>query len=70
MGKLIEHLLGLDGEQIYNFVSGLGPFLFSFGFLGTWWHHNNCIEAGCWRKGHKDPKHGHPVCKRHQGKVK
>jgi hypothetical protein len=31
----------------------------------TWWHHVNCIEKGCWRKGHPSPEHGHPQCRKH-----
>jgi hypothetical protein len=31
----------------------------------SWWHHVNCIERGCWRKGHPSLEHGHPVCRRH-----
>jgi hypothetical protein len=34
-----------------------------------WWRHHNCHEPGCWRKGHPDPDHGHPVCRRHQDKL-
>jgi hypothetical protein len=66
---MLRHLLGLDGEEIYNVYSGPLPVLLSLGFLGTWWHHINCTEPGCWRKGHKDPEHGHPRCRRHQEKL-
>jgi hypothetical protein len=58
---------GVNGG--YNFVSGIGS---DFGevtliaAIAAWWHHINCIEKGCWRKGHPDPKHGHPVCRKHQ----
>lgn len=24
-----------------------------------------CVERGCLRKGHPDPEHGHPVCRKH-----
>lgn len=54
------------GGAGYWFYSGLGFTVFmpvSF-FLG-WCHHHNCIEKGCWRKGHADPSHGHPVCQIH-----
>lgn len=56
----------------YQFWSGIGS---DFGEItlvvgiAAWWHHNNCIMKGCYRKGHKDPEHGHPICKKHQDKV-
>jgi hypothetical protein len=56
----------------YPFVSGIGSDIGEVTLIGMaagWWHHINCIEKGCWRKGHADPGHGHPVCKRHQGKI-
>lgn len=55
-----------DGYQFWSGVGSGSPLLAG---LVAWWHHNNCIEKGCYRKGHKDPVHGHPVCKRHQDKV-
>lgn len=52
----------------YWFFSGIGPGVADIPVLGgifLWWHHHNCHEKGCWHKGHPDPKHGHPVCKKH-----
>jgi hypothetical protein len=73
LGELWHPLKGLG----YQFWSGIEGALQSavehvayFAVaLSTWWHHNNCIERGCWRKGHKDPGHGHPICKKHQDKL-
>lgn len=54
-----------DGYQFWSGIgSDFGEVTLLGGFL-AWWHHNNCIERGCWRKGHRDPTHGHPVCRKH-----
>ena len=54
-----------SGYQFYSGIgSDLGEVTLIFAVAG-WWHHVNCIEKGCWRKGHKDPEHGHPVCRKH-----
>ena len=53
----------------YQFFSGLGGGTIVLAPLIAWWHHNNCTHKGCWRKGHKDPHHGHPLCRRHQPKL-
>jgi hypothetical protein len=56
----------------YAFWSGFGS---DFGEVTIvvavigWWHHVNCVEKGCWRKGHSDPEHGHPVCSRHSPRL-
>jgi hypothetical protein len=65
---LASFLDPLHGDG-YQFWSGIAGDVFIFTGLLAWWHHVNCIEAGCWRKGHKDPEHGHPLCKRHQKKA-
>lgn len=52
----------------YQFWSGIASDLGEvtlLGAIGAAWHHLNCVEKGCWRKGHKDPEHGHPICRRH-----
>lgn len=53
----------------YQFYSGIGSSITEWLTVvvagGVWWRHHNCIEKGCWRKGHPDPEHGHPVCRRH-----
>lgn len=53
----------------YNFWSGIGSgspvFVIAAGYL----RHKNCIEKRCWRIGHPDPEHGHPVCRKHQNKL-
>jgi hypothetical protein len=65
---LVTPLDPLHGDG-YGFWSGIGS---DFGevtlvvAVAAWWHHHNCIEKGCWRKGHADPTHGHPLCKVHQ----
>lgn len=63
---LLHPLNGLG----YQFFSGIGSsiseWLTLIVAIGAWCHHNNCIEKGCLRKGHKDPEHGHPVCRRHK----
>jgi len=53
----------------YNFWSGIGSGSPILAAIAAWWHHHNCATKGCWRKGHPDPEHGHPVCRRHQAKV-
>ena len=55
-----------DGYQFWSGIGSGSPLLAA---MGAWWHHHNCVEKGCWRKGHKDPEHGHPVCKKHQDKL-
>ena len=50
-------LLGLAG-LVVTLVTVLASIL-------SWWHHVNCIEKGCWRKGHPSPDHGHPQCRKH-----
>lgn len=65
---LITPLDPLHGDG-YQFWSGIGSgsplFVIFIGYL----HHHNCIEKGCWRIGHADPEHGHPVCRKHQDKA-
>lgn len=54
-----------DGYQFWSGIgSDFGEVTLIVGFI-AWWHHRNCVEKGCWRKGHPDPEHGHPVCSRH-----
>jgi hypothetical protein len=53
----------------YNFWSGIGSGSPLLAGAIAWWHHVNCLEKGCWRKGHPDPEHGHPVCGRHQKRL-
>lgn len=53
----------------YQFWSGIGSGSPVLAAVVAWWHHNNCTEHGCWRKGHKDPEHGHPICRKHQPKL-
>lgn len=53
----------------YQFWSGIGSGSPIFGAVVLWWHHNKCIEKRCFRKGHKDPVHGHPLCRKHQNKL-
>jgi hypothetical protein len=55
-----------DGYQIQSGIAAnFGELTLVFGMVG-WWHHVNCVTKGCWRKGHRDPLHGHPVCAKHQ----
>jgi hypothetical protein len=55
-----------DGYQFWSGIgSDFGEVTLVVGII-AWWHHINCIEKGCWRKGHADPAHGHPVCRRHK----
>src|SRR5215472_19120722 len=58
----------------YQWWSGMGSCLSYISgptiALTAWWHHKNCHVRGCWRKGHPDPEHGHPVCRRHQPNLK
>jgi hypothetical protein len=64
LGELWHPLKGLG----YQFWSGVGSDFSEITLLGAiiaWWHHVNCIEKGCWRKGHPNPEHGHPVCRKH-----
>lgn len=49
----------------YNFWSGIGSGSPIFIAMAAWWHHHNCYHKRCLRKGHPDPKHGHPVCRKH-----
>lgn len=70
---LLQPLRG-SGYQFYSGIaSSINEWMSSLVVLGiamgTWWHHNNCIEHRCLRKGHKDPEHGHPVCARHQDRL-
>ena len=37
--------------------------------LFLWARHHNCHVKGCLRRGHPDPEHGHPACKRHHSKA-
>ncbi len=56
----------------YQWWSGAGSDLGEATILGAmlgWYRHHNCIETGCWRPGHPDPDHGHPVCRKHQDKL-
>ena len=73
----LRHLLGLDGGDIYNFFSGIGPFSLGLGFVGAWWRRHNCHHEGCWyiqfkphpndgehvlcRKHHKEATNGKPI---------
>lgn len=66
MKHVLEHIFGLDGEQVYNLLSGLIPVLLGLGFWGQWWHKHNCQVTGCWRLSwHPHPDHGHIVCRKH-----
>lgn len=52
----------------YQFWSGIGSDISELTLVvgvGVFLHHHNCIEKGCWRMGHRDPEHGHPLCRRH-----
>ena len=58
----------------YQFWSGIaGSFLTSIpGWVAVvvlYARHHNCTEKRCWRLGHPDPEHGHPVCRVHQHKL-
>lgn len=58
----------------YNFWSGIaGSFLTSVPSALVaaliFVRHKNCTTKGCWRLGHADPEHGHPVCRIHQSKL-
>lgn len=55
-----------DGYQFWSGIGSGSPILMA---LGVWWHHHNCVQKGCWRKGHPDPEHGHPVCRKHSEKI-
>jgi len=65
---LVTPLDPLHGDG-YNFWSGIGSGSPILGAFVAWCHHNNCTQPGCWRKGHKDPGHGHPRCRKHQDKL-
>lgn len=70
LGELWHPLKGL-GYQFWSGIAGIInewlSRLTALGIaLGTWWHHHNCIERHCWRKGHPDPEHGHPICRVHK----
>lgn len=58
----------LWGAQ-YQFWSGYGANFSPNPYWGLaiflWWRHHNCVEPGCWRRGHPDPVHGHPICRGH-----
>lgn len=56
----------LKGEG-YNFWSGIGSDLGEVTLVAMaagWWHHVNCHEQGCWRKGHPNSD-GKVICKKH-----
>lgn len=70
----IAHFLGLDNGSgpWYLFWSGFGSDFGEITVVGAIvaiFRHKNCIIKGCWRLGHPDPEHGHPVCRVHQDKV-
>ena len=64
--ELLRHVpwLWTHGSS-YNFLSSVVPDLTLLGGIAGWWHHRNCHIKGCWRKGHPDPEHGHPTCRKH-----
>lgn len=53
----VQHALGIDTQQSYNydFSSGSGPmFIAALGFSGLaggFWHHVNCHQEGCLKIG-------------------
>lgn len=52
----------------YEWWSGAGSDLGELTLLGIAigaYKHINCEEPGCWRRGHRHPDHGRPVCRRH-----
>lgn len=56
----------------YQFWSGIGSDISELTIIVamiTWARHKNCHKKGCWRLGHPDPEHGHPVCRKHQDKL-
>lgn len=62
----VEHLLGLDGKQIYNLLSGLIPCLLGASFFGAWWRRHKCHRPGCPRiQFHTHPVDGFVVCRHH-----
>ncbi|HTA98683.1 MAG TPA: hypothetical protein VK730_13705 [Solirubrobacteraceae bacterium] len=67
--RIIDWPMNTGPNGGYNFWSGIGSGSPLLGAFAAWWHHNNCTEPRCWRKGHKDPGHGHPVCRKHQDKL-
>ena len=58
----------LEGNP-YAFWSGIGSGSPIFVLIVGYLHHKNCITKGCWRMGHADPQHGHPLCRRHRRKL-
>ena len=64
---IVMSLNPLHGDW-YQFWSGIGSDIGEItlvaGGLG-WFKHHNCKQKGCWRLGHRHPKHGRPVCARH-----
>lgn len=69
------HFTGADNVSgpWYGFWSGfgsdIGEVTLIAAVLGAA-RHKNCHVKGCWRLGHSDPEHGHPVCRRHQFKFR
>lgn len=70
LGSWFLHYTGSNDPSgpWYGFWSGFGSDLGEIAILGgliTFVRHKNCTTKGCWRLGHPDPKHGHPVCRVH-----
>jgi hypothetical protein len=68
------HYTGSDNPSgpWYGFWSGFGSDLGEVTLIGAVLagaRHRNCHFKGCWRLGHPDPEHGHPVCRGHQAKL-
>lgn len=69
------HHFGIDNTAgpWYGFWSGFGSDLQEFAIFSALivgLRHKNCRVKGCWRMGHADPDHGHPICHTHQDKLK
>lgn len=77
MHAVLQWLLHYTGSDNvsgpwYGFWSGFGSDLGEITLLGAILaaaRHKNCTVKGCWRLGHPDPEHGHPICKTHQPKL-
>lgn len=50
----------------YQWASSLG---IAFFLPAVYYWHHTCHVKTCFKLGHPDPEHGHPVCKKHQSKL-